>query len=57
MFDEAKIRIARQVFDVGHVAGDQVIQADDPMALGQKVIAEMGTQESCAAGDDGHDFR
>src|SRR5262249_25497355 len=51
--EQAEARIAAQVIDVRESPGDQVIDADDFMALGQEAIAEMGAEEAGASGNDG----
>src|SRR5262245_18159576 len=50
MLDRAEVIVASQVRDVVGVAGDQVIHRDNGVALGQKAIAQMGTEKACAAG-------
>jgi len=39
--------------DVGRVAGDEVIEANDIMSLGQESFAQMRADEPGAAGDEG----
>jgi hypothetical protein len=42
-----------QVFDVPQVAGDEVIDADDLVAFGEKSFAQVRTDEAGSAGDEG----
>ena len=53
ILDELKLRIPDEVGNVGGIAGDEVIDADDAVPLGDQAIAEVGTEESCATGYDG----
>jgi hypothetical protein len=45
------------VLDVLQAAGVEIVDADDPVALPEQVVAEMGSDEPRPAGDDsgGHD--
>ena len=52
MLDELVVLVAGEVFDVGGVAGDEIVDADHSMSLGEKMIREMGTKETGAAGND-----
>ena len=57
VFDEAEIPISGQVPDVGHIAGYQIIDRDDPMAFRQQPIGQMRAEESGAASDHGDRLR
>ena len=50
--DELEVAVA-QVGDVGQVAREQVVDADDRMAAIEQRFAEVGADESGGAGDDG----
>ena len=52
LLDEAVVRITLQVVEVGRVAGDEVVHADDAESFRQKTVGEMAAQESGSAGDD-----
>ncbi len=51
VIEEGK-RVAPQVLDVRERARDEVVDADDPVAAVDEVLAEMGAEEAGAAGDD-----
>src|SRR5207248_7074369 len=42
-----------QVLDVGRAAGDEVVHADDLVALGQEALAQVRADEPGPPGDDG----
>ena len=44
--------VAAQVLDVGGRAGDEVIDADDLVPVGQEALAQVRADEARAAGDD-----
>jgi hypothetical protein len=50
--DELEIRFVEQVGDVVFLAGEEVVEADDVMALGDEAIAEVRAEEAGAAGDE-----
>ena len=54
LLDKAVVLIARQMFDVREVAGDQVIDRDNPMIFGQQSVRQMRAKKPCAAGDHGN---
>ena len=45
--------VAAKVLDVLERACLEVVDADDPVALGDEGIAEVRTEKACASGDDG----
>ena len=50
--DELEPRIVVQVVDVPLGAGEQVVDAQHFVALGEQAVAQVGAQESGAAGDE-----
>ena len=52
MAQQLEVRVVEQVLDVLAPAGEEVVQADDVVALGQQPVAEMGADEPGAAGDE-----
>ena len=48
---EFKVRVVEQVGDVVLGAGEEVVDADDVVALGQQALAEVAAQEAGAAGN------
>ena len=52
VLDEVKIFVAGKVSNVGHVAGDQIIDRNDAMTFGQEPVAQMRTEKTGAAGHD-----
>jgi hypothetical protein len=50
MFDELEIFIPGQVPDVGCVAGDQIIDGNNPVTFLQQSIAQMRSQKTGGAG-------
>ncbi len=48
----AKPRLAHEVRDVVGVAGDEVVDADHGVAVGQEPVGEMRAEETRGAGDD-----
>jgi hypothetical protein len=48
---ETEARLTQQVRDVVGGAGEQIVDADDFPSLAQKVIAEMGPDETGPSGD------
>ena len=51
MLDELEVAVA-QVGDVGQIAGEQVVDADDRVAAIEQRFAEVGADEAGGAGDD-----
>ena len=41
VLDEAVVLIPREVLDIRRAAGDEVVDANDPMALGDQAVGEM----------------
>jgi hypothetical protein len=39
------------MFNVGRIAGDQIVHRNDGMPFGQKAIAEMGAKKTCPTGN------
>jgi len=56
MFDEAEILVAGEMTNVCGVAGDQIVDGDNAMALGQQSIRKMRAEEACTSRDDGDTF-
>jgi hypothetical protein len=52
-----KIWPREQVFDVGHIARQQVVHANNMEAFGQKPVAEVRTDEPGGAGDEDSFFQ
>ena len=52
MLDEAEVVASEQVGDVLDAAGEQVVDADDPVAVGEQPLAEVRAEEAGAAGDE-----
>ena len=50
--EECEPVVGSQVLDIGRRAGDEVIDADDLVAARQKALAQVGADETRAAGDD-----
>ena len=57
VLDELEMFVAGEVTDVGHVAGDQIVDRDDAMPFGQQTIDQMRAEKTGAAGDDGDRVR
>ena len=51
--DEAELPVAREVRDVAHVARDEVVEADDLVALGEEAVGEVAAEEAGGSRDDG----
>jgi hypothetical protein len=51
VLDELEVRVVEQGLDVFLGAGDKVVDADNPVILGQEGLAQVRTDESGAAGD------
>jgi hypothetical protein len=52
LLDEAVVRIAFEVVEVGGIARDEIVDADDPVALGQQAVGQVTSQKPGAAGDN-----
>jgi hypothetical protein len=52
VLDELEVRMARQVRDVGDVAGEQVVDADDGIAAIEQRLGQVRPDEAGSAGDD-----
>jgi hypothetical protein len=46
MLNKSEIRIAEKVLNVSHIAGKQVVNANDLMTGSKEVIREMGAKKS-----------
>ena len=53
MMDVLEIPHTGEMLNIGDVPGDQVVEADDVVALRQKAVTEMRAQEACSASDHG----
>ena len=53
MKHKAEMRMGEKVLDVLLAAGDEIVEADDIVALGQEAVAKVGTEKTRAAGDQG----
>jgi len=51
--DKPKIETARQMLNVVGPAGDKVVNRNDAESLRNQAIAQMGSKESCAPGNNG----
>src|SRR5262249_47203370 len=49
---EAESRMRAQRFQVALASGDEIVDTDDLMPLGQKAVAKMRPENPCTAGDD-----
>ena len=49
--DQFEIRPRQQVADVGLLAGEEVVQADDVVTVGDQALAEMRAEKAGPAGD------
>ena len=54
---EDEVPAPHQVLDVGQVAGDEVVHADDLVAFGQESLAQVRADEAGATGDQHTSFR
>ena len=50
---ELEVGVVEQMQDVVLGAGEKVIEAEDIVAVGEQALAEVGTEEAGAAGDEG----
>jgi hypothetical protein len=51
VLDETEALVRREILDVVPPAGDQVVDADDLMPVGEHAGAQVVAQEAAAAGD------
>ena len=54
LLDEFEIRVAAEVRDVVHRAGDKIVEADDFVAARQQQIGQVRTEKAGGTGDDGN---
>ena len=52
MAHELKVRMIQQMGDVVLGAGEEVVQADNVVAVGQQSFTEMRAEEAGTAGDE-----
>ena len=50
-FDERVVRIAAQMGDVFRLAGDEIVDADDFMALAQEQVGQVRAEKARGAGN------
>ena len=50
MFDKLKLGITGQVGDIIGIAGQQIIENDDPVTFGEQSVTEMRPQKTRAPG-------
>ena len=48
---EGKALVSGQGLDIGQVAGDEIVHADNFMAFVQEALAQMGADKTGPAGD------
>ena len=53
LLDELEIRIAAEVRDVVHAAGDKIVNADDLVAARNEEVGQVRAEKTGSAGDDG----
>ena len=53
LLDEFEVRVAGQMGNIVHRAGDKIVNADDLVAARQEQIGQVRTQKPGGAGDDG----
>jgi hypothetical protein len=49
--EKLEARVRKQVLDVGPPPGEEVVEADDLVPLGDQAFAQMRAKESGTAGD------
>ena len=54
LLDEFEIRVAAQMRDVVHRAGDKIVDANDFVAARQQQVGQMRAEKTGGAGDDGN---
>ena len=52
VLDEVEAPVAEQVGDVARMAGRQVVERDDVVAIGQQPVRQVRADEAGPAGDD-----
>ena len=52
MLDEREGRVLCEQVGVLTLAGDQAVDADDLMTIGEQPVAQVRADEPCASGDD-----
>ena len=50
--DQLEIRLVEQMLNVELLAGEEVIDADDVVALGYETVTQVRAEKSGAAGDE-----
>ena len=53
VLEEGERILAEEVVDIGHVASEEIVDANDPVRLGEETITKMRPQKTGATGDDG----
>ena len=53
LLDELEIRVAAEVRDVVHAAGDKIVNADDLVAAREQQVGQVRAEKAGGAGDDG----
>jgi hypothetical protein len=51
-FDEAEVALAREMAEVGQVAGAEVVDADDDVSFGQKSVTQMRSEKPRGSCDE-----
>src|SRR6056297_2593187 len=51
VFDEAESGMTEQMVDVGEIAGNEIVHAEDLVALLEKPVAKMASEKSGSAGN------
>jgi hypothetical protein len=52
MLDEVEILTSREMGDVVHTPGDQIVHNDKLVSLSEKSITQMGADETCPSCDE-----
>ena len=52
LLDELEILVPAEVGDIIYGASDEIIDANDSMSLGEKVISEVRSEEPCGSGNN-----
>ena len=55
MIDKFKVLVSREMFNVGNIAGDEIVDGNHPVAFRQQTVGKVGAEEACAARDDAGD--
>jgi len=53
LLDKFEVRVAAEMRDVVHAAGDKIVNADDPVTARDQQVGEMRAEETGGTGDDG----